>query len=203
MLTRGCHESLIAVMNPDGHVEHARQPAIGSSNLELWQALLEGRLTVVGRRVEQRLFVLFLANPPHRFSACALTPAEVDALTMICQGRSGKHVSFALGITESAVSLRLARATAKTGASSRTELIRIASLLVNDPGCRLSDPDLTAAESEILELIVRGLKNSQIATLRGRSVRTVANQVASLLQKSGAQSRRELVARVRPLRASA
>jgi DNA-binding NarL/FixJ family response regulator len=57
-------------------------------------------------------------------------------------------------------------------------------------------PDgLSAAESEILARIVRGESNATIARARRTSVRTVANQVASLLRKTGAASRYELIRR--------
>lgn len=52
--------------------------------------------------------------------------------------------------------------------------------------------DLTAAERDVLELLKRGLGNDAIAKLRGRSVRTIAIQVASLLRKTGKGSRRAL-----------
>jgi DNA-binding CsgD family transcriptional regulator len=55
--------------------------------------------------------------------------------------------------------------------------------------------DLTPAEADVLALVVQGASNAQIARARGVSVRTIANQVASLLRKVGAGSRYELVAR--------
>jgi DNA-binding CsgD family transcriptional regulator len=68
-------------------------------------------------------------------------------------------------------------------------------LLAHDPRADAPEPDLTAAEREILELLERGLSNDEIARLRNRSIRTVANQVAALLRKTKTRSRRELVAR--------
>jgi len=60
----------------------------------------------------------------------------------------------------------------------------------------LAKPDgLSSAESEILGLIVQGASNATIAKTRKTSVRTVANQVASLLRKTGAASRYELIRR--------
>lgn len=48
---------------------------------------------------------------------------------------------------------------------------------------------LTPAEHEIARMIRAGLSNAEIAAARGRSVRTIANQVASLLQKLHVASR--------------
>jgi DNA-binding NarL/FixJ family response regulator len=55
---------------------------------------------------------------------------------------------------------------------------------------------LTAAEREVLDRIVAGDSNAAIARARATSVRTVANQVASLLRKLGAGSRYDLIRRV-------
>jgi DNA-binding NarL/FixJ family response regulator len=54
---------------------------------------------------------------------------------------------------------------------------------------------LSAAERDVLERIVRGDTNAAIARARNTAVRTVANQVASLLKKTGAASRYELIQR--------
>jgi len=55
---------------------------------------------------------------------------------------------------------------------------------------------LSPAESDVLQLVLRGASNAEIAKARGRSVRTIANQVASLLRKLGVESRFELMSRV-------
>lgn len=54
---------------------------------------------------------------------------------------------------------------------------------------------LTAAELAVLALVRKGLSNAEIAAARGRSVRTVANQVASLLRKLEMSSRTEVAVR--------
>lgn len=60
---------------------------------------------------------------------------------------------------------------------------------------------LTEAEREVLAGVVAGLANSEIARRRGTSVRTVANQVAGMLDKLRVGSRYELIARtVQPAR---
>lgn len=55
---------------------------------------------------------------------------------------------------------------------------------------------LTAAERDVLARVVAGDSNAAIAQARETSVRTVANQVASLLRKLGAGSRYDLIRRV-------
>jgi DNA-binding NarL/FixJ family response regulator len=52
---------------------------------------------------------------------------------------------------------------------------------------------LSPAESEVAALAVSGQSNAEIATFRGTSLRTTANQIASLFSKLGVHSRLELV----------
>lgn len=59
---------------------------------------------------------------------------------------------------------------------------------------------LTPSEREILGLLVEGRSNADIAHLRGKSPRTIANQVASIFRKLGVGSRRELRSRHTPTR---
>ena len=53
---------------------------------------------------------------------------------------------------------------------------------------------LTGAELAVATALVEGGSNQQIAIARGSSVRTVANQVASIFRKLGVRSRGELAA---------
>ena len=52
---------------------------------------------------------------------------------------------------------------------------------------------LTDAERAVAVLVARGLSNLQIARRRGRSPRTIANQVRSIYTKLEIKSRQELV----------
>jgi DNA-binding NarL/FixJ family response regulator len=54
---------------------------------------------------------------------------------------------------------------------------------------------LSASETHVLQLIIGGRSNAEIAAARSTSVRTVANQVASILKKLGVGSRYELARR--------
>jgi DNA-binding NarL/FixJ family response regulator len=51
---------------------------------------------------------------------------------------------------------------------------------------------LTASEREIVEQIVGGYSNTDIARSRGTSPRTIANQITVIYRKLGVTSRREL-----------
>lgn len=63
-------------------------------------------------------------------------------------------------------------------------------------GATEAPPSLSPAEREVLAGILDGLSNAWLAQARGTSVRTVANQVASIFDKRGVSSRTELVARM-------
>jgi DNA-binding CsgD family transcriptional regulator len=56
--------------------------------------------------------------------------------------------------------------------------------------------ELTAAERQIVELIIAGCSNARVAELRGTSVRTVVNQVSAIFRRLRVGSRRELVAAI-------
>jgi DNA-binding CsgD family transcriptional regulator len=53
---------------------------------------------------------------------------------------------------------------------------------------------LTPAEHAIVDAILAGKRNADIARERGTATRTIANQVASIYRKLGVRSRAELVA---------
>lgn len=55
---------------------------------------------------------------------------------------------------------------------------------------------LTAAEQEVLALVLDGHDNTSIAAMRKTASRTVANQLANIFRKVGVSSRAELAARV-------
>jgi DNA-binding NarL/FixJ family response regulator len=69
-------------------------------------------------------------------------------------------------------------------------------MLVSWPIGRAPVRVLTTAESEVLRLVALGKSNAEIASVRGTSPRTVANQVVRLLRKFAVTSRIELVAAV-------
>jgi DNA-binding NarL/FixJ family response regulator len=92
-----------------------------------------------------------------------------------------------------------------TTGSAALDALRAASFaLAHDEYCVVSAPfepeagflGLTAAEVEVAKLAISGLSNRAIAERRGSSVRTVANQMAAVLQKLGATSRIQVAARL-------
>lgn len=93
---------------------------------------------------------------------------------------------------------RIDRAKLRAPSGLRAARLRVAGeelLLLDWPLAAAPLPAaLTAAESDVGALLLAGLPNPEIARRRGTSVRTVANQVASLFTKLGVRSRLELFA---------
>jgi DNA-binding CsgD family transcriptional regulator len=62
------------------------------------------------------------------------------------------------------------------------------------PSTGMPVPPGAPAQREVLDLLLRGLSNAEIARLRGRSERTVAHQVDRLYRRLRVGSRAELMA---------
>lgn len=70
-----------------------------------------------------------------------------------------------------------------------------------EPACGAQAPRearLTNAEREVVTLAATGLRDAEIAARRGRSARTIANQLRAAFAKLGISSRRELLAWLAP-----
>lgn len=163
--------------------------------LDLWSALLSGKVSFVERTEGKRRFYYVVENAHATQPFRTLTRSEIDVLSQSARGLSAKLVAYGLGISETRVSSLLASAASKVGLSTRLELIRVAAMLTRDPRARFEELALTTAERDVLELLSRGLSNSEIARIRGRSLRTIANQVARLLEKTDSPTRRALATR--------
>jgi DNA-binding CsgD family transcriptional regulator len=209
----------VAVIRPDGKLEHVRagalaedlRAAIGAQAasidqartregradadraLAVWHALVEGRFSLVERiEPDGRRYYHAFENAPHVRTQRAITETEALVLSLSLRGLSGKEVAYSTGLSQARISTALATAAERLGFSRREDLLRVgASLLQSDDD--VSSPELTGAEQEVLLLVRRGLSNQEIADARGTSINTVANQLAALLRKTGAASRRALL----------
>jgi DNA-binding NarL/FixJ family response regulator len=207
-----------AILRPDGRVEHldveaetpidtdalsgrvgrierirsARERERQTANLALWQALVDGRFSLVEVRDKdgKRHYHAF-ENAPSVRRFLALSTLESQVVEQAAHGRTGKEIAYGLGIHRPDVSRAIASAVTKLGFRSRTDLVRASRALRQLP---LRDPPdtLTCAEREVLELVQLGHSNAAIARLRGRSVSTIANQVAAILAKTSTHGRRGL-----------
>jgi DNA-binding CsgD family transcriptional regulator len=211
--------SLVAVLRPDGRFVHVEPEAqqrdvrqrIGEhvvridrartkrqrqnpDTLNAWSALAAGRFGFVERSGPQREYLVY-TNSLRTAANRAWSVAEARAVELSAAGMTGKLVAYALGVSDGEVSRLMARAAAKAGFASRTELVALAALLRLRPerqAAALEVLGLTPSERAVLAMLRRGLSNEEIAQQRNASVRTVANQVASVLRKTRLPSRRAL-----------
>lgn len=174
------------------HVAQVERAQSRDGGMELWPALVDGRYSLVERGMGRSKRYLVIENAPEAQPMRALTSRQAEVVAQAARGLSAKMVGYAMGLSSSAVAGHLLEAAAKVGVASRLELVRVAAMLSRDPRAGFADTALTAAERDVLELLQLGLSNEEIAKMRSRSVRTIANQVASLLRKTGRPSRRGL-----------
>lgn len=213
----GGHEP-VAVITPAGRIEHA--PGVESAShddmskrvldiegarslrgradqdaaLAVWKALVEGQWSLVEQvdRDGKRMYLAY-ENAPAARQYRSLHVREAAVLSHCVQGLSGKQVAYALGIAQTLVSRDLASAALKLGFNGRSDLLRCAAALERTAPALVASEPLSAAEADVLEFVQLGHSNKDIAALRARSVATVANQVSSILRKTGAVSRRALM----------
>jgi DNA-binding NarL/FixJ family response regulator len=190
---------------------HAKGGRPSGENVDAREALLEGRWSLVDRfDSDGRRFVVAYRNPEGVLDPRRLSQRERDVAVRIAQGATQTDVAAELGIRASTVATIASSIVGKLGLRSAREL----PLFWRDAG---GDPvalgrgdliglcstglapvvELTPAERDVLESVILGRSNREIAAQRGSSIRTVANQVASLLKKHGVVSRGGLSARKR------
>lgn len=157
-----------------------------------WGSLVSGRWRIAPHvdTDGKRLFHVH-ANESEERQDRALSSVERAVVEYALRGATGKETAIALGIGENDVSEALLRAALKFGFTSRAQLLTIGTAL---NGRSVSSLPLTPAEREVLDGIARGLRNRDIARERMTSKHTVANQVASILRKTSAPTRRALLA---------
>lgn len=172
----------------------ARRRRQSAEAVNAWQALISGNWALVERGQNGRSRVYAVIETTRARHLRALSALETHAVELSARGLTGKTVAYALGVSAATVSKLLARAALKLGISSRTGLVRLtATLLGIGPQPEVS-AQLSPSEQDVLALLRLGWTNAAIARERNRSERTVANQVASLLQKLRVPSRRALAA---------
>jgi DNA-binding CsgD family transcriptional regulator len=200
-------------------VESARN-AKGRRNpdeaLEAWEALIRGRWSLIDRfDSDQRRFVVAVRNDPRFLDPRVLSMRERQVAGYAGLGRSAKEISYLLGAPAASVENSLRRAQAKLGLRSRVELaeffapqslraqmveISVGSdtLLIGSTPCldETKLAGLSAAERQVLVLLIAGSTNLDIAMRRATSTRTVANPVQAIFRKFGARTRSELIARL-------
>ncbi|MEM7412456.1 MAG: helix-turn-helix transcriptional regulator [Myxococcota bacterium] len=184
--------------------------------MESWSGLVEGRWSLVDRfERDGKRFVVAHRNEPSVVDPRGLTRRERQIAELVGMGRSTKEIAYELGVSLSAVSMAVKTGCRKLGLGARTELasffapgglrarLEEASLngetllvgahpLLDEAAAEALSP----AEREVTSALLAGSTSLDIASRRGTSVRTIANQIASIFEKLGVHSRVELAARL-------
>jgi DNA-binding NarL/FixJ family response regulator len=167
----------------------------GERALTLWKALTSGSLSLLERiDTDGKRFYDLYENPPWRTALRALSAEEAEVVSQATRGLTNKEIGYALGRSQATVSRLLGTAAQKVGLPGARALLRVARRLLDSDAAKVST-ELTSAEQGVLRLLAEGHSNRQIAERRGVALRTVANQVSSVLAKTGAPSRRGLLGR--------
>jgi DNA-binding NarL/FixJ family response regulator len=182
---------------------------------ELWQALRGGTLFVTATECRgDRCFATLSAHPRGRQGP----PAEdLEALERVLGGELNKVVASELGISASTLSLHCSktlRAIATESLVSRVSIVLVTAALCARgwslpparvdgsgvdglvvsfelPGKRLMSR-LTGVEAQVLRMTIEGKSHAEIASDRGTSRRTVANQLGAIFKKLGVSGRSAL-----------
>lgn len=194
-------------------------PCPPSDLAALWHLVSIGRWLIVGAWNEDARSVIRVEAP----SVVNVPPAShVTMLHRVLIGESHKAVAFDLKVSQSTLtatcSACLSRMTNESKLRRAPVLLVMAAhaaqgLLV-EPELRVTPradsrfdietaaPDvwlrdsLTTAERRIVRALLDGKSYAEIAQERGRSIRTIANQVSSVFRKLGVSGRGELVSRI-------
>jgi len=219
-----CHQAAIALAgraadSPRTRRPKAKRPAPRrrkhAPTATLWPALLDGHYTIVDRcELAGKQLLIARHNPATTAQQLRLAPLERRIIEATCAGTLLKVIALELGWSQPRVSRTLRRALHSLGLRSAYELTcAAASVQLHTLTCKslatsshsafaLAGPRgdclavLTVSEREVAVELLRGLSNREIAVRRGRSERTVANQVARILGKLGVATRRALIVRV-------
>ncbi len=185
-----------------------------------WEALIQGRWSLVDRfDSDGKRFILAVRNDPAHADPRGLTQHERQVCEFLGLGLNSKSIAYTLGISASSVDNATGRVAAKLGLATRHELCaffspagaraKLAEVAVSGEQLLVGAyplvdesavASLSTAERAVVALLVLGSTNAHIATLRGCTERTVANQVQSIFRKLEARSRSELALRLQAAR---
>jgi DNA-binding CsgD family transcriptional regulator len=177
--------------------------------LEMWVGLAAGRWSLLEHwESDGKRYILAIENRPDNLDPRALRPREGAAARLAAEGAAPKDIAYALGISASNARALLASSLNKLGLSSRADLYRwnpadgdvfrvahhpdIEALVIAEAKPPAFE-GLSDAERTVAALAANGESNAAIAQRRQTSVRTVANQMSSVLRKLGLFSRADLL----------
>jgi DNA-binding CsgD family transcriptional regulator len=204
----------------------AATPDANESLSELWEALVTGRDRAVDAFIDdERCFLVVRpARPDERLPPLA-NARNRAILTRVLLGEPQKHVAYEFDVSASSITsiaAQYAHAMGFAGSVSRLPILLVMAAHAAARGAThfvaasagfehagvphrvlcapRPDParwaSLSDAEREVVTLLIERYANADIARLRQRSMRTVANQLSSAMHKLGARGRSEIISRV-------
>jgi DNA-binding NarL/FixJ family response regulator len=192
----------------------------------LWEALITGRERAVDAFIDnERCFLVMRAARADEHLTPLANTRNRAILMRVLLGEPQKHVAYAFNVSASSitsVATQYAQAMGFDGSIRRLPILLVMAAHAAARGsahcvatsaafehdgvphrvlcAARPDParwaNLSGAEREVVTLLVERYPNADIARLRQRSLRTVANQLSSVMHKLGARGRSEIISRV-------
>ena len=191
----GLAERIVAARPNAGGARETVDAVQDETDFDVWEAVANGTHSVVERRTHDgSCSFLALENPAVARSDRALSMRDTAVARLVGRGHSGKSAAYALRTSQAVVSTALGDVAARIGLPSRTSVAAFVGATLAVKAARAHEP-LTQAERAVLELVRGGCsRRGDRASSRHFRAGTIANQVASLLRKTKAPSRRALAA---------
>lgn len=181
--------------------------------LDLWQGLVAGRWSLVDHWEKGgRRYIAAYQNTPEVADPRALSLQERSIVRSLWLGASNKEIAFNLGVPFASVATSVRRILKKLRCRRREDLVALGDpaswhvvstsvgggelRIATSPRRGLPLTELTATERSIVERVVAGDTNMEIARRRKTSVNTVANQLQAIYRQLGVHSRAELIRRL-------
>lgn len=204
------------LMPPAAAAEHTRGEL--SSLRAVWDGLTDGTLAIASSitNTDHCLLVVRRVPAPLPPQTAARAKAAAILKEVLC-GKLQKVVAIELGVSRSTVAVMLKNAICAMGINGPISRVPISLALlahaVTRPELALAelnrDPlapqrscvmrlkrthvllesELSEAEFDVASQLLEGKTHSELAARRGRSRRTIANQLAAIFRKLGAQGR--------------
>ena len=174
-----------------------------------WEQVLRGHLRVTEIAREGALFQVELgAWPSSEGRAHALTERQARVVELVAKGATNAEIGDALDVSEASAGALAARALSRLGLGRREQTVVVRAALGDAaagypllPAARVAAraevlSKLSPCQCEVALLAIAGHPNLQIASMRGTSPGTVANQLVSVFRRLGLSGRATLAARL-------
>jgi len=209
---RSVREALVAAVSAMERARTGRVRRDPEEALRLWRGLVSGQWSLVDHFEWQgQRFLAARENAPHAGDPRGLSEFEDACLHYYLRNASTDEIAFALGRSPATVGKALSGVARRLGFPSRALLKRVGEQAVLDRlSVRLGSESvdmvvlgglaihsgwrdvLGTTVLEVAALAASGLSDAEIAARRGRSERTISNQLARAYRMLGVGGRSEL-----------